>query len=829
MGRKKSKKSGKRGKSRPSEAILPWSVPSWLRSDISMIVIFALLIIAMHPGLVLEGKQYSVDDNVVKAITAHNVLSDDGATKHWDPKSWGGIPNVFHLERSWVSPDKYLDLLSSLLSLAFVYLLIGAIGMFYLLKHLKLSMWAVTFGVLVFLMIPYHKSLLIVGHIDKFPAIMFVPWITWFTLRLLAKITIGTILLLALAVALQIRTTHFQVVFYTAFLVLSLLLPPLILDLKSAEYSRVFRKIGGFTASYILALLLAAQPLFVTYKLSDNTLRANAPTTISQPELQPGPGGVDKSFVKAWSWLPRDLLSLTMPRGVGGLTFEKYSGQLPGYIEGVVPGYWGAVPFSRTYYYLGAVAFLLAFIGAISCWRKPMILSILLLLVLMLIWAFGVNAGLFYDLSYLVIPFFKNFRTPLTSLAILYFVFAVLAAYGAEQIRKESGEFFFRSNLVKISYTMFGLFLIFFIFFLVLPYFKMGGDVEESILAQVIDARRNFYLVDTLKTLGLISFSLALIWAILVKKLHAIHGLIGLICLAAVDYYWVLGQYRTQPVTNREFLQEHFVYSPSIEFLSADKDVFRVFEYSQGEHNLSYDVQTLGRSTDLQMSHLIYDLISNNLFRSVDDQININWGILDFMNVKYVATERTIEHPNLSLEMSDQVRRLNIYRYKFSRPRGYFVNRVQTIPDPVERLKAMNRGNIDFAQVAIVEEELQVPLGSALSGTGELTEYTGDYLRFDIRTNQNGLFVISELYYPDLQQVYLDGQRVDKVYKTNHAVQSVIVPEGTHTLEVRYDDRLFLTSAAISHYGFLFLYLTLIAVNWRRLRARFLARRKSKV
>jgi hypothetical protein len=320
-----------------------------------------------------------------------------------------------------------------------------------------------------------------------------------------------------------------------------------------------------------------------------------------------------------------------------------------------------------------------------------------------------------------------------------------------------------------------------------------------------------------------------LIWAILVKKLHAIHGLIGLICLAAVDYYWVLGQYRTQPVTNREFLQEHFVYSPSIEFLSADKDVFRVFEYSQVEHNLSYDVQTLGRSTDLQMSHLIYDLTSNNLFRSVDDQININWGILDFMNVKYVATERTIEHPNLSLEMSDQVRRLNIYRYKFSRPRGYFVNRVQTIPDPVERLKAMNRGNIDFAQVAIVEEELQVPLGSALSGTSELTEYTGDYLRFDIRTNQNGLFVISELYYPDLQQVYLDGQRVDKVYKTNHAVQSVIVPEGTHTLEVRYDDRLFLTSAAISHYGFLFLYLTLIAVNWRRLRARFPARRKSKV
>ncbi len=112
--------------------------------------------------------------------------------------------------------------------------------------------------------------------------------------------------------------------------------------------------------------------------------------------------------------------------------------------------------------------------------------------------------------------------------------------------------------------------------------------------------------------------------------------------------------------------------------------------------------------------------------------------------------------------------------------------------------------------------------------TGELSEYTGDYLRFDIRTNQNGLFVISELYYPDLQQVYLDGQRVDKVYKTNHAVQSVIVPEGTHTLEVRYDDRLFLTSAAISHYGFLFLYLTLIAVNWRRLRARFPARKKIK-
>ncbi|MDH3651710.1 MAG: hypothetical protein OEQ53_18645, partial [Saprospiraceae bacterium] len=440
MTRKKAnkKKNKRRSSSNRASKSTKWALR--LSPDLLYILLFVVVVISMHPALILQGKRYGVDDNVVKTITANNVEQDDGTTAYWDPNSWGGIPNVFHLPKTVLSPDFYLRALSEQTNLALVYLLFGAIGMFFLLRYLRFSRPTAVIGVLIFIMVPYYKSLLIVGHIDKFPSIMHIPWIAWFTLRVRDRQSLSNMLLLALILGLQLRANHYQIVFYTGFVVISLLIPSLIQAARQRVFSAIFRKIFTVAGAYLCAVLLAAQPLLATFQLSDNTLRTNTPIDIQRSDQSGAAAtrGVDKSFVKTWSWASRDILSLILPRAVGGLTIENYNGQVPGYIDGVVPGYWGSVPFSRTYYYMGALAIFFCIIGIAAHKDQRIVRSLTGLCLLTVLWALGVNAGYFYDLCYNYLPFFKNFRTPITSLAILYFAIAILATFGVNFLLGDS-------------------------------------------------------------------------------------------------------------------------------------------------------------------------------------------------------------------------------------------------------------------------------------------------------------------------------------------------------------------------------------------------------
>ena len=98
-----------------------------------------------------------------------------------------------------------------------------------------------------------------------------------------------------------------------------------------------------------------------------------------------------------------------------------------------------------------------------------------------------------------------------------------------------------------------------------------------------------------------------------------------------------------------------------------------------------------------------------------------------------------------------------------------------------------------------------------------ITEYAANRIELETATGAPGLLVLSEVYYP-AWKAYVDGQPAP-VYLADHLLRSVPVPEGEHTVELRYESWTLRVGIAIS----LVTLATLIALTvsagikrWRR-------------
>jgi uncharacterized membrane protein YfhO len=130
------------------------------------------------------------------------------------------------------------------------------------------------------------------------------------------------------------------------------------------------------------------------------------------------------------------------------------------------------------------------------------------------------------------------------------------------------------------------------------------------------------------------------------------------------------------------------------------------------------------------------------------------------------------------------------------------------IKDDVARMEMINSPSFDARRTAILEEH-PGDLFPASRSKVDLISINPNKIVYTVETGNPGLFVMSDMYQPKLQKIYLDGEPIKKVYKTNHAIQSIMVPSGLHTIEMRYDKSIFSLSALMSNIAFIMIYLIL--------------------
>jgi hypothetical protein len=811
-------------KNKPSKKVLeePKMFSGRKMHLLAVIAICIVVLLAYHDTF-LNGKVYDGGDNIETIIKANKIqefYESTGEVPRWNPYPDAGIPNVFWLPPSIFSLTFFLDTAGRVVGISVLYLVLGAIGFYFLLHRFSIDPLVSLVASLGFVLNPYFKSLVITGIFlpSKLQAIMLIPWLIWMLVCYFEKGKILHLLLFSLLLNIQFLSLHFQVIFYSLLLLMVVSMVFLYQEFRQKVGFKILKKPLLLLLAAGFALLLSSYPLLLSKKYNEFSIRANAGIDLSKAgEVNPEEQGIDLALINEWSLHPREFLDFILPRASGGTSSEKYTGtDFPEISGQLVPAYWGNMNFSGSYLYLG-LPIILAFLGLFHPNRR-MVLGIVSFGILLLLWSLGTFFQSFYLFFYHYLPFFKNFRTPPTSLTVFYFIIAFLSAFGISVILDAEGKRDKRVFLFLFIGLAFAAIVLFF-FGRYASFIKPDENYSAAIQEKLIAIRRGFYFQDFVRFLVIISLFAGIILLHLAEKVRKITiiGLIGL--LIVTDLISIQYRYPDKPMTILEIKEKYFPDREMTGFFEADKDPYRVYSPSEEQKYLTSIVPTLDQS-DLQILIPVNELFTNNLHAGLKAGEKVNANMLKLLAVKYVVSNEEITDSLFQVKFTHPAGNRFVYQYKEYLQMGHFVENFAVEKNPVKRLEKINDTLFNPAVTAILENPPTVPVFAPDSSSCRVVRHTPNEMEFELFTDTAALFVVSVPFLPGGWILTLDNERINEIYPTNHAFQSIVVERGNHTLRLEFNKDLhtstYIVSALFSGLLYILLLVLWLLPKWKQ-------------
>lgn len=810
-------------KSPDVRAINKRPVPEYIQ-DVLYISVIIILMAVLYKPMLIDGLSVKGSDVVAKIgklnqIREYNKTHDDLAL--WNPGIFGGMPHYHDYGPKAFSLDNLLQILIKYSSKVFVFFLFGAIGMYVLLRYLKFVPLLAFAGTMMFILLPHYKSLWIVGHFRKVRAIMYIPWIILSFRYFLDKRSLLSAAIFTVFFAVQIRTQHYQIIFYTGLFILAVGLYPFLADLFEKKYKLFTKSVALLIGALIFSIAMSAQPLFLAKEYLPYSKRGK--TTIDLSKLQaeqkqiPVSQGVSPEYAAKWSTAPSELLTWLIPKYYGGMSSEKYSGsKYPRLKNQIIPGYWGHMPFTQSYEYLGVITLILAFIGIYANRKNPFIRSMLVFVIFLIILSFGRHFLFFYKIFYDYIPYFNKFRAPMMSVTITSIVFVIFAVYGLKYLSEiKQGE---RSNYYKpifiIFCSYFALGVLVWITGQNYSFIKIGEQYNPQVWEIIKGIRKEFFTYDIIRYFMILCLTFLVVWSYTRKNISFKVLSIIITIFIVIDLIDIQSRYQEKYTATKKTEMRLFKKTPTDKFLERDESIYRIFPVGNlfQDNRWAYYHQTIGGYSPIKM-YTIEELIQNNLYQGWNKELPINWNVLKILNVKYLISEQNLPIEQLQIvQLKNKHNKLNIYQFKEYLYRGYFVSKTETIKDEFERLKRINQQSFDPAKTAILEEEISAQIYEPDSTRCMLSHFDLNRSVYDVYTDKSTLFVISELYYPPGWKIMVDDTEIEKIYKTNHAIQSIIVPEGNHKIEIRFEPDSYFSNIRVATVSSITIYLIIVSV-----------------
>jgi hypothetical protein len=688
------------------------------------------------------------------------------------------------------SIDNLLLDLQDIFGKVFLFYFFGALGLYLFLRYLKLPPIAAFAGALIFMLLPQFKGLWIEGHFRKFRAIMFIPWVGFTAKYFVDRRSLFSALLFALAFGIQIRTGHYQIVFYTALFAFAIGIYPLIQDLIKKKYLFTLKSVALLLLALVLGLGMAAQPLLLNKEYLPYSKRGKTTIDLSAKQEKTNDEnfegtGVSLDYAIQWSTHPSELLRWIIPHAYGGIDGEIYSGEEYPQLAGQkLPNYWGHMPFHGLFDYMGLITFLLAVIGIVFFGKDKFILSISFFMLFLVLLSFGRHLEWFYSIFYYYFPYFNKFRVPSMSVSMSYFIVSILAGYGLKYLLESSVEELKKSK--KLFYIIGGIAAVGVFVFLAssgFEYVKEGENYNQQIKTILSDIRQNYLTDDLVRYFILLIIFGGFLTAYLNKKVTA--NVLGIIVILIIgfDLVSVSKLYSNDFIDEENIKQAYFQQNLVEQKLASDDDLFRIFPIGQllNNNRWAYSNQSIGGYSAIKM-YTVEELVQNCYYGFPDKNFPINLNIAKMMNVKYFIATQQLAHPKLKLIEQDSQNKLFAYKFADFTSRAYFVDTAIVIEDSYKRLEKLNDPLFDPTETAIVEEDIG-EIYSPDSSLVNVVDYNPNKLTLNVYTDKKALLVISEMHYPPAWHAYIDKKEA-LVYRANHALQSVIVEPGNHTIEL---------------------------------------------
>lgn len=788
----------------------------FLKSEIGVnLLTFAgvliLLLILLAP-MAFEGMRPGGADVIGSLGKTHQkseYQQETGETVLWNSPIFSGMPIYHRLGGKAFSVDTFLSKFLSKITYKYIWLyLVGFIGMFYLVKNLTENYWAALFSGLAFLLIPHFMSLLSIGHFAKFRPIMYMPLVTLLFINVINKRNLIWLAGFIIMFSVQIRTQHYQILFYQLMILVFLGVYLLIKLGKEKGWSKVGLKIGLFAGAALLVIIMVAQPLFI--------IKEYTPYSIRGGSGEVGSTGVTSDYATGWSFEPSGILVWMMPRFLGGRSGEPYSGNISQLDGKTIPGYWGKMPFTEAYEYAGIMLLFLAVFGVVLYWKNGLIKTLLALFLLGTLLAFGRHLPFLYNIFFDFVPMFNKFRVPAMMQITLFFLMAIFAGYGVAGLFKIKDEN--KKSVVKKIYIITGIFVAFSLIPLLFGSsfsFEKAGEAKQygaQVVKMFHQARLEMMQADGLR-LMLFALITGIVLAMSVKgklkREFAVIILIGLVCFDTIPYV----KKAEGELLNPKVLEKiQFSKTATDKFLEQDDSYFRIFPITDNpfnNNNWSYYHNSIGGYSPAKL-RIYQDIVENCIFNGSNPQLPINWNVMKMLNTKYLVSGQQLPPENMRLVYQDKSKELLTYETNFGAKPAWFVGSFVKEENRKNRFKMINDPELDVYDTAILEKDLPIQISQPDSSSVKMMKVGFNDLSYEVYTSKPALLVISEIYYPEGWKAFVDGKETE-IFKTDHILRSVLIDTpGEHEVKMVFSPDRFNKYLTISKVGHVIAYLFLL-------------------
>lgn len=406
------------------------------------------------------------------------------------------------------------------------------------------------------------------------------------------------------------------------------------------------------------------------------------------------------------------------------------------------------------------------------------------------------KSPLFLLLQKVNIPFLTG-TTPLRETFLLCFSLAMLAGIGIDEFQKN----------VKIKKKTYLLMLFFFLIYLLLFLFTYVGSSllgKEELHANLLISRRNLII----PFLAFLTLPTSLFIYNLVSRAKLIRGSKDIWVWSAVVVTALVGIYqfnKVNPSSSKEFFYpEHKIFSwirdnGSINRFRGESTAFtwdNISAYFNIYSAEGYGVFRLKRYAELFASqdtkNLNKDYERSVAFFTENNRTSRN-RLYDLTGVKYLllkddfARDARENDPDKQdgTDLAWQDGKFKIYERTSVLPRFWMTSSYKVANDQ-EIIENIYDPTFDLKTVQLEKEPgIVIDQQSASSANINLISYRPNSISFDISSESNNLFFISDAYFPGWN-AYVDGKKTN-ILRAHYAFRAVPIPANTQMLEMKYE------------------------------------------
>ena len=771
------------------------------------IVIFVVITLTYFSPL-LEGKKLKQSDITQWKGMSKEILDyreKTGEEALWTNSMFGGMPayqiSVQYKGNVLRYADEVMQLyLPQPAGMVFLYM----IGFFILLLVLKVDKWLAIAGAVAFAFSSYLFIIFEAGHNSKAHAIGYMaPVLAGIILTYKGRYLAGGILA-AIALSLELLTNHLQITYYLMLIAGIYVVAELVSSIKEKKLPGFAKATGVLAIAAMFAVATNITNIWATYEYGKETIRGKTELTTEKANRT---SGLDKDYATGWSYGKWETFTLLIPNFKGGSsqgpltessnvykTFKSNNidnNQANNVIKSL-PLYWGTQPGVAGPVYVGAIIMFL-FVLALFVLDNKYKWWLLAATILSILLAWGKNFMPFTDFFLNYVPGYNKFRAVSMTLVMAELCIPLLAVLGLQKVF--SGEVT-KEKLLKSLYYSIGIaggICLFFavagssIFDFISPADEQYKSIFPEWLISAIRLDRAALLsADSFRSLIFILLAGAAIWAMINQKIKKPVFYIALMMLVLIDMWTVNRRY----LNNESFVRKSvdavpFQPSAADQIIMKDKDPdFRVYNQTVGnpyaDASTSYFHKSLGGYHGAKLRRY-QELIDHHLTKG-------NMNVFNMLNTKYfIAPDPQGGQPQTQINMQ-------------ALGNAWFVNNAHMVNNADEEINALT--DLVPTETAIYDKRFEDQVkGHIISkdstATIVLTDYKPNHLTYKSETSKEQLAVFSEIYYAQGWNAFVDGKQAP-YFRVNYVLRAMIVPSGTHTIEFKFEPKVYFTGEKIA-------------------------------